>query len=106
VTAADFGYAKPRELLFLLLSSPPLTREQLGVALWPDQSRQQLGNALHTALRGVRRALGDPGCVVYAEGRYTFDRPRPPPAGPSPPRPRCPTCSAPSPPTAVTSWPR
>jgi len=77
VTAADFGYAKPRELLFLLLSSPPLTREQLGVALWPDQSRQQLGNALHTALRGVRRALGDPGCVVYAEGRYTFDRSRP-----------------------------
>jgi predicted ATPase/DNA-binding SARP family transcriptional activator len=77
VTAADFGYAKPRELLFLLVSSPPLTREQLGVALWPDQSRQQLGNALHTALRGVRRALGDPGCVVYADGRYTFDRSRP-----------------------------
>ena len=77
VTVADFGYAKPRELLFLLVSSPPLTREQLGAALWPDQSRQQLGNALHTALRGVRRALGDPRCVVYADGRYTVDRSRP-----------------------------
>ena len=77
VTVADFGYAKPRELLFLLVSSPPLTREQLGAALWPDQSRQQLGNALHTALRGVRRALGDPGCVVYVDGRYTVDRSRP-----------------------------
>ena len=77
VTVADFGYAKPRELLFLLVSSPPLTREQLGAALWPDQSRQQLGNALHTALRGVRRALGDPGCVVYADGRYAVDRSRP-----------------------------
>ena len=30
LTAADWGYAKPRELLFLLISSPPLTREQLG----------------------------------------------------------------------------
>ena len=77
VTAADWGYAKPRELLFLLVTSPPLTREQVGVALWPEQSRQQLGNALHTALRGVRRALGDPEWVQYADGRYAFNRSRP-----------------------------
>jgi DNA-binding SARP family transcriptional activator len=74
VTAADWGYAKPRELLFLLATSPPLTREQVGVALWPEQSRQQLGNALHTALRGLRRALGDPEWVQYADGRYAVNR--------------------------------
>jgi len=73
VTAADWGYGKPRELLFLLATSPPMTRDQLGVALWPDQSRQRLGNALHTALRELRRALGDPGWVLYAEGRYAFN---------------------------------
>ena len=73
VTAADWGYAKPRELLFLLVSSPPRTRDQLGAALWPDLSHQQLGNALHTALRGLRRALGDPGWVVYSDGRYRFN---------------------------------
>ena len=72
VTAADWGYAKPRELLFLLISSPPLSRDQLGAALWPDQPPRQLGNALHAALRGLRRALGDPGWVRYAGGRYTF----------------------------------
>ena len=72
VTAADWGYAKPRELLFLLISSPPLSRDQLGAALWPDQSPRQLGNALHAALRGLRRALGDPGWVRYADGCYTF----------------------------------
>ena len=72
LTAADWGYAKPRELLFLLIASPPLTREQIGTALWPDQPRQQLGNALHTALRGLRRALGHPGWVQYADGRYSF----------------------------------
>lgn len=76
VTAADWGYAKPRELLFLLATSPPMTRGQVGAALWPDLSPRQLGNALHTALRGVRRALGDPGWVVYSDGRYCFDTSR------------------------------
>ena len=76
MTAADWGYAKPRELLFLLATSPPMTREQLGVALWPDQSRQRLGNALHTALRELRRALGDPGWVLYSDGRYSFNSSR------------------------------
>ncbi|MGD0700665.1 MAG: BTAD domain-containing putative transcriptional regulator [Trebonia sp.] len=74
LTAADWGYAKPRELLFLLVTSPPQTREQLGAALWPDLSRHQLGNALHTALRELRRALGDPAWVLYSGGRYAFNR--------------------------------
>jgi predicted ATPase/DNA-binding SARP family transcriptional activator len=77
LTAADWSYAKPRELLFLLVTSPPRTREQLGAALWPELSRQQLGNALHTALRELRRALGDPEWVLYAGGRYSFNRTRP-----------------------------
>jgi len=77
LTAADWSYAKPRELMFLLVSSPPMTKEQIAAALWPDLSRQQLGNALHTALRELRRALGDPGWVVYADGQYRFDRSRP-----------------------------
>ena len=77
LTAADWGYAKPRELLFLLITSPPLTREQLGAALWPELDRKQLGNALHTALRELRRALGDSEWVVYSAGRYSFNRSRP-----------------------------
>jgi predicted ATPase/DNA-binding SARP family transcriptional activator len=73
VTAADWGYAKPRELLFLLAASPPMTKDQLGVALWPDLSGQRLGHALHTALRALRRALGDTGWIVYSDGRYRFN---------------------------------
>ena len=76
LTAADWGYAKPRELLFLLITSPPLTREQVRAALWPELSRQQLGNALHTALRELRRALGDQGWIVYAAGQYSVNRDR------------------------------
>jgi predicted ATPase/DNA-binding SARP family transcriptional activator len=76
LTAAHWGYAKPRELMFLLVSSPPMTKDQIAAALWPELSRQQLGNALHTALRELRRALGDPGWVIYADGHYRFDRSR------------------------------
>jgi len=77
LTAADWSYAKPRELMFLLVSSPPMTKEQIAAALWPELARPQLGNALHTALRELRRALGDPGWVRYADGHYRFDRSRP-----------------------------
>ena len=77
LTAADWSYAKPRELMFLLAASPPMTKDQIAAALWPDLSRQQLGNALHTALRELRRALGDPGWVRYSDGHYRFDRSRP-----------------------------
>ena len=77
LTAADWSYAKPRELMFLLASSPPMTKDQIAAALWPDLSRQQLGNALHTALRELRRALGDAGWVRYSDGHYRFDRSRP-----------------------------
>jgi predicted ATPase/DNA-binding SARP family transcriptional activator len=76
VTAADWGYAKPRELLFLLVTSRPLTREQIGAELWPELPPDRLANALHSALRGVRRALGDPGWVTYADGRYSFNSER------------------------------
>jgi len=77
LTAADWSYAKPRELMFLLAASPPMTKDQIAASLWPDLSRQQLGNALHTALRELRRALGDPGWIRYSDGQYRFDRSRP-----------------------------
>ena len=77
LTAADWSYAKPRELMFLLAASPPMTKDQIAASLWPDLSRRQLGNALHTALRELRRALGDPGWVRYSDGQYRFDRSRP-----------------------------
>jgi len=76
LTAADWSYAKPRELLFLLITSPPLTREQLRAAIWPELSGKQLGNALHTALRELRRALGGHDWVRYAAGYYSVNRDR------------------------------
>lgn len=70
---SDWGYAKPRELLYLLASSPPQSKEQMGEKLWPDLPARQLRNALHTALRELRRALGDPGWIVFRGGTYGVD---------------------------------
>jgi len=77
LTAADWGYAKPRELLCLFASSPPLAREQIGLALWPDRAEGQLRNALHSALRQLRHTLGDRGWIGFANGRYSLDETRP-----------------------------
>ncbi|MGH8963528.1 MAG: BTAD domain-containing putative transcriptional regulator [Jatrophihabitantaceae bacterium] len=76
LTQGDWGYGKPRELLFLLVSSPPRSKAEVGHALWPNLSGSQLRNAFHTALRDLRRALGDPGWVVFAGGRYSIERAR------------------------------
>jgi predicted ATPase/DNA-binding SARP family transcriptional activator len=72
LTAADWGYAKPRELLCLFASSPPLSREQIGLALWPELAGGQLRNALHSALRQLRRTLGDGGWIEFTDGRYAL----------------------------------
>ena len=75
LTAADWGYAKPRELLFLLVTSPPQTREQLGAALWPDclgQAARQ--RAAHRAAGGAARARATPSGSATPGGRYSFNR--------------------------------
>jgi predicted ATPase/DNA-binding SARP family transcriptional activator len=77
LTPADWGYAKPRELLCLFASSPPLAREQIGLALWPELTEGQLRNALHSALRQLRRTLGDGGWIGFTDGRYALDDSRP-----------------------------
>ncbi len=77
VGPTDWGYSKPRELFFLLCSSPSRTRDQLGLALWPDLGDRQLRNALHSAMRDMRRAVGDREWVTFSGGRYCFNAGRP-----------------------------
>jgi predicted ATPase/DNA-binding SARP family transcriptional activator len=68
--------AKARELLVFLLSHPAgLSREQIGVALWPDASSTQLRNNFHVAMHHLRRALEHPEWVRFEQGRYAIDVP-------------------------------
>jgi len=77
VPLAEWKYAKARELLFLLLLHPEgRTREQIGIALWPDVSAEQLRSNLHPVLHHLRRVLGGPEWIVHEAGVYRFDRTR------------------------------
>jgi len=77
IPLAEWKYAKARELLFLLLLHPEgRTREQIGIALWPDVSAEQLRSNLHPVLHHLRRVLGGPEWVVHEAGIYRFDRTR------------------------------
>jgi predicted ATPase/DNA-binding SARP family transcriptional activator len=66
---------KPRELLYFLLSHPEgRTKEQIGLALWPEASTSQLRRRFHDTLFRLRRALGAKEWISFQKGRYSFDR--------------------------------
>ena len=77
IESADF-IQKPRELLYFLLSHPQgRTKEQIGLALWPEASTSRLRSSFHDTVFRLRRALGDKEWVSFHKGRYTFGRPLP-----------------------------
>jgi predicted ATPase/DNA-binding SARP family transcriptional activator len=69
-----FGSSKPRELLLLLLCHPEgRTREQVGLAFWPESSAAQVKNSFHVTLHRLRKALGHPEWIVAAGDHYRLD---------------------------------
>lgn len=69
----DWTYAKPRELLYYLLTRPGSTKADIGLALWPEASGVELRNSFHTCLKFLRRAVGDAARVRFADGVYRVD---------------------------------
>jgi len=66
--------AKPRELLLLLLCYPDgRTREQVGLAFWPDASIEQVRNNFHVILHRLRKTLGGTHWVTLANEQYAMD---------------------------------
>jgi predicted ATPase/DNA-binding SARP family transcriptional activator len=66
---------KPRELLYYLLSHPEgRTKEQIGLALWPEASTAQLRSSFHDTVFRLRRALGGKEWISFRKGLYGFGR--------------------------------
>ena len=66
---------KSRELLYYLLSHPEgRTKEQIGLALWPEASTAQLRSSFHDTVFRLRRALGGKEWVIFENRRYAFGR--------------------------------
>jgi predicted ATPase/DNA-binding SARP family transcriptional activator len=68
-------------LLFLVLHPEGRTKEQIGLALWPDASAGQLRANFHVTLHHLRRALGGSNnqeratqWISFADGRYRLGR--------------------------------
>lgn len=74
LSSADWKYAKSKELLCYLLCHRQRTKEQIGLALWPDASQVQLRNNLHACLYHLRQALGQPEWITFENGFYAFNR--------------------------------
>jgi ATP/maltotriose-dependent transcriptional regulator MalT/DNA-binding SARP family transcriptional activator len=75
VTAAEWQNQKRvRELLFFLLAFPEgLSKESIGVVIWPESSASQLKLQFKNAIYRLRYALGQE--VISFEGdRYWFNR--------------------------------
>jgi predicted ATPase/DNA-binding SARP family transcriptional activator len=71
IEAGAWGSARPRELLvYLLLHPEGRTKEQVGLAFWPDASSAQLRNSFHVTLHRLRKALGGADWVTLANDRY------------------------------------
>jgi predicted ATPase/DNA-binding SARP family transcriptional activator len=74
LSAADWGYVRPRELFFYLLCHPARRKEQIGLAFWPDAAPLQLRRSLGVALYHLRRALGQPDWITLGKRGYAFNR--------------------------------
>ncbi len=74
LVAADWTFARPKELLFYLVAHPPQTKEQIGAIFWPDASPTQLRQSFRTTLYHLRQALGRREWVLFENGRYGFNR--------------------------------
>jgi len=62
---------RARELLVFLLAHPPgPTKEEVGVAFWPDATTEQVKNSFHVTLHRLRKLLGGSESVVADGARY------------------------------------
>ncbi len=62
---------RARELL-VFLAARPSTKEEVGVAFWPDATTEQVKNSFHVTLHRLRKLLGGSETVIADGGRYTL----------------------------------
>ncbi len=74
IPPADLPSGKLLELLIFLLLHRGATKEDVGLALWPDASAAQVRNVFHVMLHHLRRALGATRWITFDRNVYRFDR--------------------------------
>ncbi|HEY0156293.1 MAG TPA: BTAD domain-containing putative transcriptional regulator [Thermoanaerobaculia bacterium] len=76
VVAEGRASGRARELLAFLAAHPAgRTKEEVGVAFWPDATAEQVKNSFHVTLHRLRKLLGTPEAVVADGARYLLNLP-------------------------------
>ena len=74
ITIADWQTRTARDLFFLLLARPEgLTKEGIGLEIWPDAAPGQLKTRFKNAIYRVRRALGQEVIQFGDDHLYSFN---------------------------------
>jgi len=72
VEQKEWEWAKPKQLFAILVNAcindQVLTRDQIGVHLWPDLSREKLANNFHVCLNQLKSVVGE--YISYKEKSY------------------------------------
>ena len=73
LTTSDWMTQTSRDLFFLFLSNPEgLTKEEVGLILWPDSSTEELKRRFKNAIYRMRRAIGS-NAVIFNDNYYRFN---------------------------------
>jgi two-component SAPR family response regulator len=73
LSLSDWQTREARDLFFFLLHSEPLTKEQIGLAFWPDLSPARLKMRFKINIYRIRRAVGQ-NVILFEDDRYRFNR--------------------------------
>jgi LuxR family maltose regulon positive regulatory protein len=70
---SDWQTREARDLFFFLLHSPPMTKEQIALELWPDISPARLKMRFKINIHRIRRTLGQD-TIIFEGEHYQFNR--------------------------------
>jgi two-component SAPR family response regulator len=70
---SDWQTREARDLFFFFLHSPPLTKEQIALELWPDISPARLKMRFKINIHRIRKAVGQE-AVIFEGVHYRFNR--------------------------------
>lgn len=73
VELSDWQTREARDLFFFLLQSPPLTKEQIALAFWPDISAARLKVRFKINIYRIRHAIGQD-AVLFEDDHYRFNK--------------------------------
>lgn len=74
MTGDAIPVGKVRELFLFLMLHEQATKDEAGLALWPDASPAQVRNAFHVTLHRLRRQLGSERWIAFDRDRYRLER--------------------------------